>query len=353
MSRKVITLTMALAIVLTMSGLAFGDWGDFSLTQINGWFGENTNQIAQQGDGPFEVDVYQNAGPLLVGNDVTIGQKGEYIKAKVVQNAWGLSNDATVCQIGDNLKTKVEQSGLYNCAVVQQYGSDSKIKLNQDAGGWFGGNKANIEQCAYSSKIKINQESTGSSNEADVVQTGAFSRIKVSQEGTSNNDLRVRQIGSGCHNTIKLEQEATGRKSWCGPRTGYNEADIEQHGSCNTLVGANPEQFQCGACPGITGTKAVVNWCRPAMQTGLYNELDLYQSGCGNTVGLYQNADQGFNKAEIRQTNGGNILAVYQDNPTGNNHIAVEQTGGQEAYIYQGGPGVGGGTINVYQGPGV
>lgn len=350
MQRKIITLTMALAIVLAMSGLAFGDWGDFYLTQINGWFGENDSQIAQQGDGPFDLDVYQNAGPLFVGNDVTIGQKGTFIKAKVVQNAWGLTNDATICQIGDNLKTKVEQEGLYNDAVVRQYGSDSKVKLNQDAGGWFGGNKAIIEQCADNSKIKIKQESTGSSNNADVVQVGSFSEIKVKQEATSYNDLRIRQMGSGSGNKINLVQEATGKKSWCGPSTGYNEADIEQHGSNNKLVGASTEEFQCTACPGITGTKAVVRSCKPAMQTGLYNELDLYQSGCGNTVGLYQNADNGYNKADIAQYNGGNTLAIYQDNPNGNNDVTATQYGGQTAQIYQSTPS-GGGSIFVHQGP--
>jgi len=350
MNRKIITLTMAVAIILTMTGLAFGDWGDTSITQIHGWLGKNKSQIAQDVDfGPYEVDVYQNAGPLFVGNDVTIGQKGAYIKAKLVQNAWGLSNDATICQIGDNLKTKVEQEGLYNETVVHQWGSDNKIKIKQDAGGWFGGNTANIEQYATESKIKIKQESTGSKNEADVLQTGSSSEIKVKQEATSYNDLDIQQIGSGSHNKINLVQKATGKRGWCGPSTGYNEADIEQHGSCNKLVGACTEKFQCNPCPNIEGTKAVVRWCKPAIQTGLYNELELYQSGCRNTVGLYQNADNGFNKADISQTNGGNTLAVYQDNPTGNNIVEVTQTGGQEAYVYQG-AGVGGGSLYVYQG---
>jgi hypothetical protein len=338
---------MGLAITLMMSGLAFGDWGDISIDQHHGWFGDNKGQIAQQKEfGPYEVDVYQKS--FLLGNQVTIGQKGEYIKAKVDQTAGGMNN-ATICQIGDNLRAKVEQqSALGNCAIVHQEGSNGKVKIEQNANGFFGWNTAHIEQYAIESKIKIQQD--GSRNEADVLQTGSFSEIKVKQEATSYNKLDIDQIGSGSHNKINLIQEATGRSCCCcGPSGGYNEADIEQHGSCNKLVGACTEEFQCSACPGITGTKAVVRGCKPAIQTGLYNELDLYQSGCGNTVGLYQNAPNGYNKADITQTGCRNTLAVYQDNPTGNNIVEVEQTGGQEAYIYQG-FGYGDGSIYVYQG---
>lgn len=341
-----------LMVLLSVSGLAHGAWGDIALTQIEGWGGDNDAQIAQQEPGgPYEVDAYQNAGPIFAGNDLIIGQKGSYIKAKLVQNAWGWSNDAVICQIGDDLKTKVEQNGMYNDAHIQQYGTDSKIKIKQTAGGWFGGNNATILQQTDHSKIKIKQESTGKGNDADVIQTGSYSEIRVRQEATSSNDLRIRQIGSGHGNKIKLKQVATGiKKGWCGPSTGYNDADIEQHGSRNKLVGARPEQFDCIECPGITGTKAVVDWCEPATQTGLYNELDLYQEGCHNVVGLYQNAPNGYNKADITQTGGGNTLAVYQDNPIGNNDISANQSGGQSAYIYQSST-YGGGTVTVHQGP--
>ena len=343
--RKTITLMTALAIVLAMSGWACGDWGDTSVEQHHGWFGNNQSQIAQQVElGPYEVDVFQSS--ILSGNKVTIGQKGEYVKATVDQTSWG-SNDATICQIGDNLKAKLEQESVFgNYGVIHQEGNNSKAKVEQIADGFFGWNSANIRQYADNSKIKVKQE--GSANNADVLQTGNYSQIKVKQEATGYNNLNIEQIGSGCGNKIKLVQEATGRGGWCKP-AGYNEADIEQHGSHNKLVGASYETFDCTACAGITGTKAVVRWCKPAIQTGLYNELDLYQSGCGNTVGLYQNADTGFNKADITQTGGGNKLAIYQDAATGNNIVDVEQTGGQEAYIYQGDK-LGGGSIYVYQG---
>lgn len=372
MNRKIITFMMVLMMAAWAQGAVSVIQNPGTAPDFFGGPGQDNTS--------HDIDSIQRRPDNGGYNRLIFGQKGKSNTIKLRQENDYKSNDATICQIGENLSANIKQyadnrnitqvhqfgwdskiivkqgegmqaqkrneayirqmacdsairveqnAGNRNYAEIQQYGGHNKLHITQTASNKR--NEAMVTQMAFCSKIEIEQTARGR-NYADVRQNGWGSKIDVDQEAMKYNELIIRQ-GSGCNGNNKIRLDQVSENS-------YNEAEIDQYGSNNKLVGAGTQAVQvvpCCGCPcfGTNGTVAVVDPKQAATQTaGCFNELDLFQCGSGNTAGLYQNAPKGYNRADIKQFGGGNTVAIYQDNPCGNNDVTVVQAFGATAEIH-------------------
>jgi len=212
MSRKILTVVMALAFVVGLSGMAMAS---------------NTADVFQYGT-DNQAYIYQ----LYDGNEVYSHQNA---------NSW---NYLDVSQYGKNSKVNLNQVSVdsYNWAKISQ-GSANLSWLEQRAEGY---NAAEITQDYYNnlvgavycgtivSNLPARQISLDGSNWLTLVQSGGGNTVGLYQEGNYDNTAGISQLG-GNNNLGVYQYNVGGFNSLTANQTGGDTATI-----CQTaLVGSN------------------------------------------------------------------------------------------------------------------
>jgi len=251
MGRKILTLVMALAFVVGLSGMALAS----NTADVDQSGTDNEAYINQVGGSPNNntIDIDQVAGTT---NDAVVYQNGSGNDVDVIQNASSGYNSLYVEQVGNgmgngdnNILDLFQAAGTNNDAVVYQWGN---------------GNVANVSQTADLSN-DFYVEQNGDSN----VLVGANS------DGTINPSQAATQISEDS-NYLSCVQSGDG-----------NEAGLYQ----------NASSFNYASITQDNGGNFLVAWQNAP---GGSNELTSSQDG-GMTAVVIQNAISGNNVASISQ----------------------------------------------------
>jgi len=255
MYKRILTLVMALAFVVGLSGMALAS----NTADVDQSGTDNEAYINQVGGSPNNntIDIDQVAGTT---NDAVVYQSGSGNDVDVTlnQNASSGYNNLYVEQLGtdgagsgDNNDLDLFQiAGTNNDAVVYQWGSDNAANVSQTASLY---NNFYVKQNGNSNVL------VGANSNGIINLSGAATQISV----TSYNNLSCVQSGDG--NKAGLYQNALS----------FNYASITQDNGGNSLVA----------------------WQNAP---GGSNELTSLQDG-GMTAVVIQNAASGNNVASITQ----------------------------------------------------
>ena len=252
MGRKILTLVMALAFVVGLSGMALAS----NMADVDQSSTDNEAYINQVGGSSNNntIDIDQIAGTT---NDAVVYQNGSGNDVDVIQNASSDYNNLYVEQLGTN--------GAGN-------GDDNILKLSQAA---------------------------GTNNDANVYQWGNENVANVSQTADLSNDFYVKQngdsnvlVGANSDGTINPSQAATqisedSNYLSCVQSGDGNEAGLYQ----------NASSFNYASITQDNGGNSLVAWQNAP---GGSNELTSLQDG-GMTAVVIQNAASGNNVASISQ----------------------------------------------------
>ena len=213
MYKRILTVVMALAFVVGLSGMALAS---------------NTADVFQYGT-DNQAYIYQ----LYDGNEVYSHQNA---------NSW---NYLDVSQYGKNSKVNLNQVSVdsYNWAKISQGSSANLSWLEQRAEGY---NAAKITQDYYNKLVgavycggiasdrPARQISLNGSNSLSLVQSGGGNTVGLYQEGNYDNTAGISQLG-GNNNLGVYQYNVGGFNSLTANQTGGDTATI-----CQTaLVGSN------------------------------------------------------------------------------------------------------------------
>ena len=253
MSRKILTVVMALAFVVGLSGMALAS----NTADVDQSGTDNEAYINQVGGSPNNntIDIDQIA---VTTNDAVVYQNGSGNDVDVIQNASSGYNNLYVEQLGTNGAGSGDDNIL---KLSQATATNNNANVYQ----WGNGNVANVSQTADLSNnfyVKQNGNSNvlvGANSDGTIDLSGAATQISAA----SYNDLYCVQSGDG--NEAGLYQNASS----------FNYASITQDNGGNSLV---------------------------AWQNAPYgsNELTSLQNG-GMEAVVIQNATSGNNVASISQ----------------------------------------------------
>ena len=258
-------------------------------------------------------------GGIMAQNQAFIEQKN------------GVNSYISTIQIGGNNVIKgfeneghfIEDAiGLMHHAAYQFSLSGGTNCLDIEQIGFFGKNKAILYQLATDNNIAhLTQEyglhaimlkeiSTAGSNETHITQLNGFGFINLEREAFLNNTI---PSSSNTKMTNPLGYEGIYQEGWGNVIAGAVEISVPFFGKVASFRRDLPAR-QISYAGG--------NW------------LEIWQTGCFNMVGLYQEAFA-ENTALIHQSNGFNLAVAYQKNLGGSNYLMIEQSGGMYANVYQ------------------
>jgi len=253
MSRKILTLVMALAFVVGLSGMALAS----NMADVDQSSTDNEAYINQVGGSSNNntIDIDQIAGTT---NDAVVYQNGSGNDVDVIQNASSGYNNLYVEQLGTN--------GAGN-------GDDNILKLSQAAGT---NNDANVYQWGNENVANVSQ--TASLYNNFYVKQNGNSNVLVgaNSDGTINPSGAATQISGAIYNYLSCVQSGDG-----------NEAGLYQ----------NAFSFNYASITQDNGGNSLVAWQNAP---GGSNELTSLQDG-GMTAVVIQNATSGNNVASISQ----------------------------------------------------
>lgn len=292
MNRKILTVTMALVILLGLSGLALAG---------------NTANVTQTSN----------------DNEVLIGQTGS-------------GNDIVLDQVAATENdAEMYQSGTNNGLLVGQYaGSDNDTYTLQDGSG----NRITVSQTAkWGGPI-------GSQVITYATQVGVDNGINI-QQGNGQQEIYIDQIGSGNkitggvgatdppNPTITLGGGMGKAFQVISTATGFNNIHLDQTGDDNT-VGLYQESGDINIfdCVQDGDLNEVLLWQGANASYGR-NDVYIDQYGGANSLKAYQYGDNNYVNA--LQTNGGNSLFSWQNATSGYNDLDVSQSGGASATVIQ------------------
>ena len=254
MYKRILTVVMALAFVVGLSGMALAS----NTADVDQSGTDNEAYINQVGGSPNNntIDIDQIA---VTTNDAVVYQNGSGNDVDVIQNASSGYNNLYVEQLGTN--------GAGN-------GDDNILKLSQAAGT---NNDANVYQW-------------GNENVANVSQTASlYNNFYVKQNGNSNV-----LVGANSDGTINPSGAAT----QISDASYYNDLSCVQSGDGNEAgLYQNASSFNDASITQYNGGNSLVAWQNAP---GGSNELTSLQNG-GMTAVVIQNANSGNNVASISQ----------------------------------------------------
>ena len=388
MNRKVITLTVVLAFVLGMSGLAQGqtygvyidqtgpnndgfghqdntnnliDVDQTSGTDPGGWFGwgadKNRAHVVQLGE--LSVDNIMDIDQSGDGsNHATAQQEGSWNIMDIDQVAFGSDNTAgisalwgwirlPVLQDGDNNQMKIDQTatGGDNLALAEQRGNDNQMDIKQAA--YDGDNKAGKAGLFYYEPLLQD----GDRNKMTSNQIAGGSNLLAAEQVGNDNTMNIYQFArngdneagdgpllqDGDHNYMKIRQSTWGgdNLALAEQRGDDNKIWIDQDAAADNTVGGREWHSK--------------KWCggwweeSPILQEGDHNKLvGASTTGClaGTEIDYCSPATQisrtGSNELNVQQLGDCNKVGLYQwalgDNSADilqegdSNYLAVWQT---------------------------
>ena len=205
MYKRILTVVMALAFVVGLSGMALADSNYAQQEQYGG--GESAT-IEQYGQSNIAYQ-WQNYYQGLSGGDniAEIFQEGTGNIARQVQEGIeeGIENEAYITQIGDDNDANIYQDGIGNKALQRQ----NTFDVPGD------GNTAYIKQYGTNSGnspwgfdvVGASQKQVGNYNNASIYQDGCENYASSIQTGNGNN---VSQSQTGDYNYSTVAQTGNG-----------------------------------------------------------------------------------------------------------------------------------------------
>lgn len=228
-----------------------------------------------------EVTINQNIGS--VNNSATVTLDGsEDATIKIDQQN---SSDSTV--------TSISSSGLGNKqTILQELQSNGKITVEQKSGG---------ENVATVQQEHSDAAQPGQNNEIDLVQDGASNTATLRQEGWHDGGyMNVQQVGTGNRLTATQGSPADPATLTYLAEGNDNAGTIEQNGSSDAYVFVDGDSNTTD----ITQGTDVFGSTPYSLQTdvdivGDFNEVDITQSGSGNTVDVDINGNHNGSVVDV------------------------------------------------------